>query len=168
MRVRLATIAVLVLVAPAFSTAANSARAARPKPGSQGRDGHVARATPIVRRWRNLAVGVPTQALDDAAHDPQWLQHALIQQIRSQTGLWRVRLEDGYTVFRIYPYLAKNAPQPSRYLGIVLKVNGDRSPDDLVHAIRRRDTAFRIDEYDLFGVGKWSIYRRSRPAEPGQ
>lgn len=124
---------------------------------------HVARSTPIVKAWREIPVGSPVYALDDAAGAKDWLENSLIQLISVQTGVWNVGVEAGYSVFRIYPYLAAGSPQPRVYQGVVVKVNGDLSVDDLKAAIRERRTSIKIDEYDVFGDGSVAVHRHSRP-----
>jgi len=115
-----------------------------------------------VKAWRNLPVGSPVCALDDAVPAKEWLERALIQRITFQTGIWHIWIERGYTVFRIYPYLSKEGAQPSVYQGIVVKVNGSLSVEDLVAAIRKRTPTVKIDEYDVFGDGS-SVQKYSRP-----
>jgi hypothetical protein len=92
-----------------------------------------------------------------------WLERALIQHIEFQTGKWYIWIEPAYSVFRIYPYLSKGSPQPSVYQGIVLKVKGALSVEDLLAAIRNRTPTIKIDEYDVFGAGSASVQRYSRP-----
>ena len=122
---------------------------------------HVARSTPIVTAWRGLAPGDPVAKLDELARDPQWIEASLFQMIRRQTGAWNIQIDTGYTVFRVYPYLAENSPQPRVYQGIIVKVNGDGlSTEDLKRAIVSRDVAIRICEYDLFGEGVDQYRRR--------
>jgi Carboxypeptidase regulatory-like domain len=91
--------------------------------------------TPVVKAWREIPVGSPVYALDDAAGAKDWLERTWIQSIEFQTGIWSIRTEPGYSVFRIYPYLSKGSPQPSAYQGIVLKVKGTLSVEDLLAAI---------------------------------
>jgi len=86
----------------------------------------------------------------------------LIQRVDIQTGVWHISAEDGYSVFRIYPYLSKGSPQPSVYQGIVLKVNGNLSVEDLLAAIRHRTPKTKIDEYDVFGANGVGVQRYSR------
>jgi hypothetical protein len=124
---------------------------------------HVQLSTPVVKAWREIPVGSPVCALDDAVGTKDWLERALIQDIRFQTGIWYIWIEPGYSVFRIYPYLSKESPQPSVYQGIVLKVKGTLSVEDLVAAIRNRTPTIKIDEYDVFGAGSVRVQRYSRP-----
>lgn len=97
-----------------------------------------------------------------------WLERALIQRIEFQTGLWYIWIEPGYSVFRIYPYLSKGSPQPSVYQGIVLKVKGTLSAEDLLAAIRNRTPTIKVDEYDVFGADGVSVQRYSRPHDEGR
>jgi Carboxypeptidase regulatory-like domain len=120
-------------------------------------------STPIVKAWREIPLGSPVYALDDAARAKDWLERAWIQSIEFQTGIWYIWIEPGYSVFRIYPYLSKESPQPSAYQGIVLKVKGTLSIEDLLAAIRNRTPTVRIDEYDVFGADSVSVQRYSRP-----
>jgi hypothetical protein len=124
---------------------------------------HVRLSTPVVKAWREIPVGSPVYALDDAVGAKDWLERALIQHIESQTGIWNIWIEPGYSVFRIYPYLSKRSPQPSVYQGIVLKVKGNLSVEDLCAAIRNRTPTIIIDEYDIFGADGLSVQRYSRP-----
>jgi hypothetical protein len=119
-------------------------------------------STPIVKAWSRIIAGSPVYALDQEAGTDGWLDQALVQVIPFQSGRWTILIEDGYTVFRIYPYLSENA-KPRAYQGMVLKVNGRLSKEELVAAIRERNSAVHIDEYELFGEGP-SVQRYSRPA----
>jgi hypothetical protein len=124
---------------------------------------HVRLSTPVVMAWREIPVGSPVYALDDAVGAKDWLKRALIQHIEFQTGKWHIWIEPGYSVFRICPYLSKGSPQPSVYQGIVLKVKGTLSVEDLLAAIRNRTPTIKIDEYDVFGTDSVSVQRYSRP-----
>lgn len=123
---------------------------------------HLRLSTPVVEAWRELPTGSPVYALDDAAPAKDWLEHALIQSIGSQSGIWNISVGPGYSVFRIYPYLSKSDPQPSAYQGIVLKVKGTLSVEDLVRAIRNRTPSTRIDEYEVFGADSVGVRRFSQ------
>jgi hypothetical protein len=124
---------------------------------------HVRLSTPVVKAWREIPVESPVYALDDAAGAKDWLDRALIQHIEFQTGRWYIWIEPGYSVFRIYPYLSKESPHPSVYQGIVLKVKGTLSVEDLLEAIRNRTPTIKIDEYDVFCADGVSVQRYSRP-----
>jgi hypothetical protein len=128
---------------------------------------HVRLLTPVVKAWREIPVGSPIYALDDAVGAKDWLERAVIQHIEFQTGRWYIWIEPGYSVFRIYPYLSKGSPQPSVYQGIVLKVKGTLSVEDLLAAIRNRTPTIKIDEYDVFGADSVSVQRYSRPHDGG-
>lgn len=134
----------------------------------QGETDHVRLSTPVVKAWREIPVGSPVYALDDAVGAKDWAERALIQKIESQTGKWHIWIEPGFTVFRIYPYLLKGSPQPSVYQGIVFKVKGTLSVEDLLAAIRHRTPTVKIDEYDVFGAGSVSVQRYSRPHDRGE
>jgi hypothetical protein len=124
---------------------------------------HVRLSTPVVKAWREIPVGSPVYALDDAVPSKDWLDRALIQYIDGQTGHWYIGLERGYSVFRIYPYLSDGSPQPTVYQGIVLKVKGTLSVKDLLTAVRNRTPAVVIDEYEVFGADGVGVQRYSRP-----
>ncbi|HZV88469.1 MAG TPA: hypothetical protein VFF95_13050 [Candidatus Binatus sp.] len=128
---------------------------------------HVRLSTPVVKAWREIPVKSPVYALDDAVGAKDWLERALIQHIEFQSGIWYIWIEPGYSVFRIYPYLSKGSPQPSVYQGIVLKVKGTLSIEDLLAAIRNRTPTIKIDEYAVFGADSVSVQRYSRPHEGG-
>ena len=133
----------------------------------RGETDHVQLSTPVVKAWREIPVGSPVYALDDAVGAKDWLEWALIQHIEFQTGKWYIWIEPGYSVFRIYPYLSKASPQPSVYQGIVLKVKGNLSVDDLLAAIRNRAPTIKIDEYGVFGADSVSVQRYSRTHDGG-
>lgn len=128
---------------------------------------YVRLSTPVVKAWREIAVGSPIYALDDAVGPKDWLERALIEHIGGQTGIWYIQIERGYSVFRIYPYLSKRSSQPCVYQGIVLKVNGTLSVEDLLTAIRNRTQTIKIDEYDVFGADSVSVQRYSRRRDEG-
>lgn len=121
-------------------------------------------STPIVKAWEEIPVGSAVYALEDAAGTKDWLKRASIQRVDAQTGIWNIQMEPGYSVFRIYPYQSKDSPQPCVYQGIVLKVNGVLTVDDLLSAIRKRTTTTKIDSYDVFGGEGVGIQRYSRTA----
>jgi len=155
--------AVLQLASPFTSVATSASRQSNPHSPNQEETDHVRLSTPVVRAWREVRVGSPVYALDDAVAKKDWLGQALIQRIEFQTGKWHIWIGPGYSVFRIYPYPSKGSPQPLVYQGIVLKVKGTLSVDDLVAAIRNRTPTVKIDEYDVFGADNVSIQRYSRP-----
>jgi hypothetical protein len=159
--VSVARISLLAVVALAYATLSFS-QSSVPSPKRQDTD-HVRLSTPVVKSWREIPVGSPIYALDDAAGAKDWLERALIQHIEFQTGKWYIWMEPGFSVFRIYPYLSKGSPQPSVFQGIVLKVKGTLSVEDLLAAIRNRTPTIKIDEYDLFGADGVSVQRYSRP-----
>lgn len=143
------------------------AQQSTPRPTDREETDHARLSTPVVKAWREIHVGSPVCALDDAAGAKDWLERALIQKIEEQTGKWYIWIEPGYSVFRIYPYLSKGSPQPNAYQGIVLKVKGNLSVDDLRVAIRARTPTIRIDSYDVFGADGVSVRRYSRTHERG-
>jgi hypothetical protein len=144
--------AVLQLASPLAYVRTSASRQSKSHAPNQEETDHVRLSTPVVRDWREIHVGSPVYALDDAVATKDWLGRALIQRIDFQTGIWHIWIEPGYSVFRIYPYLSKSSPQPRVYQGIVLKVKGTLSVDDLVAAIRSRTPTVKIDEYDVFGA----------------
>jgi len=127
---------------------------------------HVRLSTPIIKAWRDMPVGSPICALDEVVKTKDWLDRSLIQRIDFQTGIWHIFIEPGYSVFRVYPYLSTKSPQPTVYQGIVLKVIGDVSRDDLITAIRKHNSAIKIDEYDIFGADRFAVQRYSRHRDP--
>jgi len=131
---------------------------------SSGESNYTRLSTPVVKAWEKIPVGSPVYALDDAAGTKDWLKLALIQRVDAQTGIWNILMESGYSVFRIYPYQSKDIPQPCVYQGIVLKVNGVLTVDDLLVAIRNRTTTTKIDSYDVFGGDGVGVQRYSRTA----
>jgi serine protease inhibitor len=129
----------------------------------EGESEYVQLSAPVVKAWREIPIGSPVYALDDAAGAKDWLDRAFIQPIGLQTGKWNILIEPGYSVFRIYPYLSKGGLQSSVYQGICLKVRGVLSVEDLRAAIRNRNPATQIDEYDVFGSYGVGVQRYSRP-----
>ncbi len=119
-------------------------------------------STPVVKAWGQIPLGSAVYALDDPTGTKDWIKLALIQRIDAQTGIWNILIEPGYSVFRIYPYQSKDSPQPCVYQGIVLKVNGVLTVDELLSAIRDRTTTTKIDSYDVFGGDGVAVQRYSR------
>jgi hypothetical protein len=156
-------IAVLRLASFIAFAPPSAAQQSGSQPPKREETDHVRLSTPVVKAWREIPVGSPVYALDDAAGAKDWLDRALIQNIEDQTGIWYIGIEPGYSVFRIYPYLSKGSPQPSVYQGIVLKVKGALSAEDLLAAIRSRTSTLKVDEYDIFGADSVSVQRYSRP-----
>ena len=147
-------------LAYAWASAAQQPISRSPK---QEETDHVRLSTPVVKAWREIRVGSPVYALDDAVGARDWLDRSQVEHIEFQTGKWHIWIEPGYSVFRIYPYLSKGSPQLSVYQGIVLKVKGTLSVEDLLAAIRNRTATIKIDEYDVFGADSVSVQRYSRP-----
>jgi hypothetical protein len=144
-------------------TSASAAQQWKPCKSSEDSD-YIRLSTPVVKAWEKIPVSSPVYALDDAAGTKGWLKLALIQRVDFQTGIWNILMEPGYSVFRIYPYQSKDSPQPCVYQGIVLKVNGVLTVDDLLAAIRNRTTTSKIDSYDVFGGDGVGVQRYSRTA----
>jgi hypothetical protein len=155
-------ITLLLASSPAYVRASAAQQPISRSPKREETD-HVRLSTPVVKAWREIPVGSPVYTLGDAVGAKDWLERALIQHIEFQTGRWYIWIEPGYSVFRIYPYLSKGSPQPSVYQGIVLKVKGTLSVEDLLAAIRNRTPTIKIDEYDVFGADSVSVQRYSRP-----
>ena len=158
---------ILLLVAVTFAYATVSFAQTPARSHKREELDHVRLSTPVVKAWREIPIGSPVYALDDAVGAKDWLKRALIQHIEFQTGRWNIWIEPGYSVFRIYPYLSEGSPQPSVYQGIVLKVKGTLSVEDLLAAIRNRTPTIKIDEYYVFGADSVSIRRYSRPHDGG-
>ena len=129
---------------------------------------HVRLSTPILKEWRTIPLGSPVYKLVDAAGSEDWLEHSQIQPITVQTGVWHILIERGYSVFRIYPYLSNDNPPPNVHQGIVLRVNGSLSREQLVAAIRKRNPMVKIDEYEIFGADNVRVQRYSRQPQPGR
>ena len=131
---RATLIAALQLASSLTFVGASGAQQSTSRPPRPVETDHVRLSTPVVKAWREIPVGSPVYALDDAVPSKDWLDRALIQYIDGQTGHWYIGLERGYSVFRIYPYLSDGSPQPTVYQGIVLKVKGTLSVKDLLTA----------------------------------
>jgi hypothetical protein len=159
-------VALLMASSLAYVHASAAQQPISPSPKQEESD-HVRLATSVVKAWGEIPVGSPVYALGDAVGAKDWLERALIQHIEFQTGKWYIWIEPGYSVFRIYPYLSKGSPQPSVYQGIVLKVKGTLSVEELLAAIRNRTPTIKIDEYDVFGADSVSVQRYSRPHDGG-
>jgi hypothetical protein len=159
------SLAALIVIQFAPFTFASASLAQQLAPCESNEDvDYIRFSTPIVKAWEQIPVGSAVYALDDAAGTKHWLKRALVQRVDSQTGIWNILIEPGYSVFRIYPYQSKDSPQPCVYQGIVLKVNGDLTVDGLLAAIRLRTTTTKIDSYDVFGGDGLGIQRYSRTA----
>lgn len=156
-------IAALQLASSLAYVGTSVAQQSNSRPPNREETDHVRLSTPVVKAWREIHVGSPVYALDDVVGAKDWLERALIQRIDFQTGIWHIFVEPEYSVFRICPYLSKGSPQPNVYQGIILKVNGTLSVDDLLTAIRNRTPTIKIDEYDVFGADGLSVQRYSRP-----
>jgi hypothetical protein len=162
-----ALVAALLLASSLAYVHASAAQQPISRSPKQEESDHVRLSTSVVKAWGEIPVGSPVYALGDAVGAKDWLERALIQHIEFQTGKWYIWIEPGYSVFRIYPYLSKGIPQPSVYQGIVLKVKGTLSIEELLAAIRNRTPTIKIDEYDVFGADSVSVQRYSRPHDGG-
>lgn len=151
------------LASPLAFAGTSAPRWSNTHPSNREETDHDRLSTPVVKAWREIPVASPVYALDDAVAAKDWLARALIERIDFQTGIWHIRGESGYSIFRIYPYLTRGSPQPRVYQGIVLKVKGTLSVEELLTAIRRRTPAIKIDEYDVFGSDDVKIQSYSRP-----
>lgn len=165
---RAALIAALQLALSLAFLGISEAQQSISRPPKREETDHVRLSTPVVKAWREIRVGSPVYALDDAVGAKDWLERALIQRIAGQTGAWQILIEPGYSVFRIYPYLSKGSPQPTVFQGIVLKVKGNLSVNDLRTAIRNRTPTITIDEYEVFGANNVGVQRYSRPHDTGR
>ena len=161
--VSLAALIAILQFAPCTFASASLAQQLAPCKSKQDAD-YIRLSTPIVKAWEQVPMGSAVYVLDDVAGTKDWLKRTLIQRVDSQTGIWNILIEPGYSVFRIYPYQSKDSPQPCVYQGIVLKVNGDLAVDDLLAAIRQRTPTTKIDSYDVFGGDGVGIQRYSRSA----
>jgi hypothetical protein len=167
MSLRITVLRVALILAFQFAslTVGNASWAQQLPPCKSKQDADYIRlSTPVVKAWEQIPVGSAVYALDDAAGTKDWLKRALIQRVDAQTGIWNIWMEPSYSVFRIYPYQSKNSPQPCVYQGIVLKVNGILTVDDLLAAVRNRTTTTKIDSYDVFGGDGVGVQRYSRAA----
>jgi len=122
---------------------------------------YLAHSTPIIKAWEKVPVGSPIFALDDAAGTKGWLDRATAQLVDFQSGIWNIDIERGYSVFRIYPDLSKDDTH-CVFQGIVVKVNGNLTVDDLLTAIRSRNSSIKIDSYDVFSGDSVGVQRYSR------
>ncbi|MEP6673347.1 MAG: hypothetical protein ABJF10_29630 [Chthoniobacter sp.] len=81
-----------------------------------------------------------------------WTKKALIQTIDVQTGIWRVGMEKGTTVFRIYPYYSEREAGGSvAYACLVVKVaDPSVTRKQLIEAFegQRRSRPLRTKEYE--------------------
>ena len=159
---RYLAISLVVALSAIYATAQNPAATAVSAQQRSTQSEHVGLSTPLVKAWREIPVNSPAYALGDASISKDWMEHSLIQHIESQTGIWHIWIEPGYSVFRIYPYLNEKDPPPSFYQGIVLKVKGNLSTRDLLAAIQSRDPNVSIDEYEIFGPSDLAVQRHSR------
>jgi hypothetical protein len=116
---------------------------------------HVTRSTPVVKAWRKLRAGDRLNRLNELAADPHWVENALFRRIDSLGGYLppSVQIQEGYTVFCIYPYLREDDSQPSVYQGIYIKLAGWFSIDSVRNAILSGDSATFLHGYFLFGDG---------------
>ncbi len=74
-----------------------------------------------------------------------------VQRIKSQTGKWDVLIEDGYSVFRIYPYL-RNNEKVSVYQGVVIKIDkANVTRKQFIKEVIIKNSNFMIIEYSTFG-----------------
>ncbi len=98
-----------------------------------------------------------------------WWKSALIQTIGPQSGSWFVWVEEGSTVFRIYPDLDESeGERTGGFTCVVVKVNGDQIvDDDLIEATKGTGGLnFEVIEYAVHVPGKKSIHRTIK--ESGQ
>lgn len=82
-----------------------------------------------------------------------WTQKALIQLIDVQFGKWDVWMEDGTTVFRIYPYFGRSEPKAGvGYSCVVLKVDKPSiTVEKIVEAFEGHQSGepLRVTEYSV-------------------
>lgn len=58
----------------------------------------------VIDTFSSLQPEITLNGLNDTFEDSTWIETALVQEIDSQKGKWYVHIEEGKTVFRIYPY----------------------------------------------------------------
>jgi hypothetical protein len=127
---------------------------------------HTSQSTPVLMAWREIPIGSPVYALDDAAGARDWLERSDVTLIDAQTGIWKIHYESGYTMFLISPYRAKklpHCPHPRRYQNIVIKVPGELSVADLFAAIRERNPGVTLDAYHVSGAEGLEMFRTAQP-----
>jgi len=114
------------------------------------RNEHVEKSDLLIREWQYIKIGSPSSRLA-VNGEIEWLEESLIERVSMQVGIWHVRLEDGHSIFRIYPYLNEGQEVPY-YQGIILKVEGDQvSEKSLVDSIRGEGPVLIIKEYRILG-----------------
>jgi len=95
-----------------------------------------------------------------------WAKKAFIQAIDIQTGIWRVRIEEGTTVFRIYPYYdEREAEGAGAYACLVVKIDRPSvTKKQLVEAFegQRRGRPLSIREYEVCYADGKNVYRSKR------
>jgi hypothetical protein len=78
----------------------------------------------VIDIFSKLQPNIILNGLKDTFEDSTWIETALVQKIDSQKGKWYVHIEEGKTVFRIYPYLNEFSEDDIvDYWCIVLKLN---------------------------------------------
>lgn len=78
----------------------------------------------VIDTFSSLQPEITLNGLNDAFEDSAWIETALVQKIDSQKGKWYVHIEEGKTVFRIYPYLNEFSEDDIvDYWCIVMKLN---------------------------------------------
>jgi len=130
---------------------------------------HMALSPPVLRLWRDIPLGSPVYMLDDGIDARDWLERSDIWLVNVQGGFWRMRIEEGYTMFQISPYRARklpHCPHPRRYQSIVIKVPGELSVAGLLAAIRDRNPAVTLDSYHVSGDEELEMLRTSRREHP--
>lgn len=78
----------------------------------------------VIDTFSSLQPEITLNGLNDTFEDSAWIETALVQEIDSQKGKWYVHIEEGKTVFRIYPYFNEFSEDDiADYWCIVLKLN---------------------------------------------
>ncbi len=112
---------------------------------------HEIRSSPVVKKWKSIKIGGSVSQLSTLIGSTNWIKHALVQRIKSQTGKWDVLIENGYSVFRIYPYL-RNNEKVSVYQGIVIKIDkANVTREQFIKEVIMKNSNFKIIEYSTFG-----------------
>jgi hypothetical protein len=120
---------------------------------------------PVVRAWGEIEAGNAVFILDDKAGLGDWMAKSSLTRVTFQTGIHPISIEDGYSVFSIMvPPPAGSVPART-FRGIILKIKGDLTVKDLVAAIRGRNPALVIDEFEVADEGL-TIVKRSRLLKP--
>jgi hypothetical protein len=102
-----------------------------------------------------------------------WIQAAKIHSIGFQTGIWLVRIEEGSSVFSIYPY--HDEKEGARFGGfscVVIKLDADRlTVDDMIAAFQghRKGAPLHVIEYSVsYPDGRYFHTSKTEANKPPQ